>query len=102
MESEVARKIMKKLQNEEIKNVKTIIAEKPCGCKERESYSLVDALEKSKLWIKNLIRNKEQIDLQNNVSLFVVFIVEMKAYLIWKNDVSKFSKSWGAYLPYLS
>ena len=93
---------MKKLQNEETKCKKTIITENPCGCRERESCSLVDALAKSELWIKKLIRNKEQIDLQNDVSLFVVFVVEMKAYLIWKNDVSKFSKSWGAYLPYLS
>ena len=69
---------------------------------ERESCSLVDALAKSELWIKKLIRNKEQIDLQNDVSLFVVFVVEIKAYLIWKNDVSKFSKVWWAYLPYLS
>ena len=87
---------MKKLQNEETKCKKTIITENPCGCRERgrESYSLVDVLAKSELWIKKLIRNKEQIDLQNDVSLFVVFVVEMKAYLIWKNDVSKFSKSW--------
>ena len=102
MESEVARKDMKKLQNEETKCKKTIMTENPCGCRERESCSLVDALAKSELWIKNLIRNKEQIDLQNNVSLFVVFIVEMKAYLLWKNDVSKFSEAWWAYLTYLS
>ena len=36
VESEVARKIMKKLQNEKTKNVKNIIAENPCGCRERE------------------------------------------------------------------
>ena len=102
MESEVARKDMKKLQNEETKCKKTIITENPCGCRERESCSLVDALAKSELWIKKLIRNKEQIDLQNDVSLFVVFVVEMKAYLPWENDVLKFSKVWGAYLLYLS
>ena len=36
MESEVARKDMKKLQNEETKCKKTIITENPCGCRERE------------------------------------------------------------------
>lgn len=63
--------------------------------RERESCSLVDALAKSELWIKKLIRNKEQIDLQNDVSLFVVFVVEMKAYLPWENDVLNFLKYGG-------
>ena len=36
MESEVARKDMKKLQNEETKYKKITMTEKPCGCRERE------------------------------------------------------------------
>ena len=36
MESEVARKDMKKLQNEEVKYKETITAENHCGCRERE------------------------------------------------------------------
>lgn len=98
---------MKKLQNEKTKNVKTIIAEKPCGCRERESYSLADALAQSKSWIKTLttsekysfMTNIKQIDLHSSVSLFAVSKI---VHLIWKNDVSEFPKVGWAYLPYLS
>ena len=85
MESEVARKDMKKLQNEETKCKKTIIDENPCGCREREreSYSLVDALAQSKSWIKtlttsvkhNFTTNIEQMGLHNSVSLFVLYFL---------------------------
>ena len=98
---------MKKLQNEETKCKKTIIAENLCGCRERESYSLVDALAQSKSSIKTLtisekysfITNIKQIDLHSSVSLFAVSKI---VHLIWKNDVSEISKVWWAYLPYLS
>ena len=111
MESEVARKDMKKLQNEETKCKKTIIAVNPCGCEEkekgRESYSSVDALAQSKSWIKTLttsekysfMTNIKQIDLQNSVSLFAVSKI---VHLIWKNGVSEISKVGWAYLPYSS
>ena len=109
VESEVARKDMKKLQNEETKCKKTIIAGNPCGCRERkrESHSLVDALVQSKSWIKTLttsekysfMTNIKQIDLHSSVSLFAVSKI---VHLIWKNDVSEISKVWWAYLPYLS
>ena len=98
---------MKKLQNEETKCKKTIIAENPCGCRERESCSLVEALAQSKSWIKdlttsvkyNFTTNIKQMDLHNSVSLFVVSRI---VHLIWKNDVSEFPKVGWTYLPYLS
>ena len=98
---------MKKLQNEETKCKKTIIAENPCGCRERESYSLVDALAQSKSSIKTLtisekysfITNIKQIDLHSSVSLFAVSKI---VHLIWKNGVSEISKVGWAYLPYSS
>ena len=107
VESEVARKDMKKLQNEETKCKKAITAENPCGCRERESYSLVYALAQSKSWIKTLttsekysfMTNIKQIDLHSSVSLFAVSKI---VHLIWKNDVSEFPKVGWAYLPYLS